>query len=107
MEMEEAVEKYVEEKKYGDGDEAIVNYTHRLRPFLDFCSERGFEHVRELTARRVSQYKDEQVEASDNPITLEQKLRTLRDFLGWAEDNTPTRRGLAEYASIDSSSHLI
>jgi site-specific recombinase XerD len=107
MEVQEAVEEYVEEKKYGEGDEAIVNYTHRLRPFLDFCSEHGFENVRDLTARRVSQYKDEQVEESDNPITLEQKLRTLRNFLLWAEDNTAARRGLAEHASIDSSSHLV
>jgi site-specific recombinase XerD len=101
MRVETAVEEYKTAKKNA-GDETVVNYSHRLQPFLDFCEKYGFENVRDLTARRVAQYKKERVNHDIGPVTLEQQLRTLRDFLRWGEKKTALRRGLDEQATIEA-----
>ena len=102
MRVETAVEKYKTAKKNA-GDEAVVNYSHRLQPFLDFCEKYGFENVRDLTARRVAQYKKERVNHDIGPVTLEQQLRTLRDFLRWGEEETSLRGGLSPSCRVRPS----
>lgn len=102
MRIEQVVEEYINEKKHGEeSQQAIANYEYRLQPFLAFCEKYGFEKARDLTARRVGQYKKERVnDESINPVTLEQQMRSLRDFLSWGEENAAMRRGLAENAVV-------
>ena len=102
MRMEQVVEEYIEEKKHGDeSQQAIANYEYRLQPFLAFCEKYGFEKARDLTARRVGQYKKERVnEDGLSPVTLGQQMRTLRDFLRWSHQNTPMRVGLEREAVV-------
>jgi site-specific recombinase XerD len=104
MKIEESINKFVESRLNGDSKQAVCNYSHRLSPFVEFCEEHGFENVRDITARRVKQYKKERVnDEYVSPVILEQQLRTFRNFLRWSEDNTPARTGLSEYAEIESA----
>jgi site-specific recombinase XerD len=90
MELEKAVEEYRAEKKSTDNKEAVVNYSHRLQPFLNFCEKYGFTETEDLTERSVRQYRKERVSSVSNPVSLSQELRTLRSFLRWVGATNPS-----------------
>jgi site-specific recombinase XerD len=100
MKIKSSINKFIESRLNGDSKQAICNYSYRLSPFVEFCEKHGLENMRDITARQVKQYKKELVSDTENPVTLEQKMRTFREFLRWSADNTPARNGLAESAKI-------
>lgn len=60
----------------------MVNFTHRLQPFLDFCETVELRDMSQMTRRTAGLYKRDRVEHADlTPSTLQQQLRTFRDFL--------------------------
>lgn len=94
---EEAVKEYAEDRLSGDA--AIPNYRSRLKPFIEFCRDASLERMALLNSRTIRLYKQNLVADTDiGAATLEQRLRTLRDFLSWYG----MREGAVEAASINS-----
>jgi site-specific recombinase XerD len=87
MEPQQAVEEYIESRKYSDTAQATIqNYTYRLKRFIEFCDRAGIEDIGNVTGRTAEKYKQARLKNSDvSPYTVEQQLRTFRLFIRWCE----------------------
>jgi len=102
MNPKEAIEEYIEVRKYENPAKSTINnYSYRLSRFVEFCERAGIEDMEFVTGRTVEKFKKDRVERDDvNPVTLEQQLRTLHHFLEWCEANEFIEDGVADRMMI-------
>ena len=104
MEPKQAVDEYAEVKKHSSADATIQNYRYRLERFVEFCEEAGIQKIEAVTSRTAELFKRERLENPEiNPYTLEQQMRTFRQFLRWCESNELIEDGVAEKLIIPNS----
>jgi site-specific recombinase XerD len=101
MEPRKAVENYTETQKHSKAKSTVSNYEYRLERFLEFAEKYEIEEMEQVTGRVVEQYKKDRIDSGEvNPVTLEQQLRTFRQFLRWCESNELVEHGVAEHMLI-------
>jgi len=102
MEPQTAVDKYIEEKKYNSSKATVQNYTYRLKRFVEFCDENKIGRIETVTASVSEEFKRKRLEEV-NAYTLEQQMRTFRQFLRWCESNELIKDGTAEKLIIPNT----
>jgi site-specific recombinase XerC len=87
MKPQQAVDEYIESRKYSDTAKATLqNYTYRLKRFVEFCEREGIKDIRNVTGRTAERYKQARLKDDGlNAYTVEQQLRTFRLFIRWCE----------------------
>lgn len=105
MHPKEALEEYIESKKYSSEAEATIqNYSYRLKRFVEFCERAGIEEISDVTGRTAEKFRQARLKNPDvNPYTAEQQMRTFRQFLRWCESNGFVEAGTAEKVIIPNS----
>lgn len=104
MEPKQAVDEYAEVKKHSSTEATIQNYRYRLKRFVEFCDESGIKKIETVTSRTAELFKRERLEDPNvNSYTLEQQMRTFRQFLRWCESNELIEDGVAEKLIIPNS----
>lgn len=94
---EKAVEQYVESRKLDATQSTIRNIRYRLKRFLEWADENGFDEMNEMSGRKAEQFKNWRVdEGGVNAVTLEQHIRTFRLFIRWCEANEAVKPGVSE-----------
>jgi site-specific recombinase XerD len=97
MHPKEAVNEYIEQKKYGSASSTITNYRYRLKRFLEYCAEASITKISDVTPRVCEQYKQSRLKNPEvNAVTLEQQMRTFRQFIEWCESNEFVKDGTTD-----------
>lgn len=97
----EAVELYLKHREGDAAKSTVQNHRYRLKHFLRWCEETGFEEMNEMTGRKAHEYKQWRRENNDlKPITLAQQLRTFRKFLRFCESVDAVHSGIDEKVLI-------
>lgn len=98
MEPQQAVDEYIESRKYSDTAKATIqNYTYRLKRFVEFCDRVGIEDIGDVTGRTAEKYKQARLKNSEvNAYTVEQQLRTFRLFVRWCEASDLITNGVSD-----------
>ena len=90
---EEAVELYLKDRK-GDVAHSTHNrHCERLKRFLEWCDETGFDNMNDITGKKLLEYKQWRKADGLANVTLKNQLWTLRVFLQFCEsiDAAPKR----------------
>lgn len=97
LDPEEAVEQYLMSRQHDASKQTILNHRYRLKQFLQWCEETGFEEMNDLTGRKAERFKNWRITECDiNSMTLENHLRTFRVFVRWCEANEAVESGVAD-----------
>jgi len=95
MEVEQAVERYLKEKKQNASDSTIYNNRCALRQFLTFCEQEEIKQMAQIDAFHLSDFKlQRQEEVSD--MTAYNNLSVVRVFIRWAASMDLVDSGLAD-----------
>jgi len=93
---DEAVSLYLDSR---EGDIAIsTHHRHgeRLKRFLEWCDEVGFENMNRITGKKLLEYKQWRRDAGLANVTLKNQLWTLRVFLRFCETIDAVPKGMDE-----------
>lgn len=84
---EEAVERYIEERRDELSDSTLYNYTSNLGIFVEWCDHQSdIEHINDIDQFHISDYKiHKRDEADVANTTLYNVLMSLRTFIKWCE----------------------
>jgi site-specific recombinase XerD len=94
---QKAVEQYLASRSHDATKSTIQNHRYRLKQFLKWAEEQGFDNMNDLTGRKAEQFKNWRVAECDvNSVTLEQHLRTFRVFVRWCESVDAVEEGVAD-----------
>jgi integrase len=90
----DAVELYLDTRQSELAEATFRSQRARLRRFAEWCHDEGLDNLNDLSGRDLHQYRlrlRERFEASDatdddrpNPLTIRNRLSTVRVFLRWA-----------------------
>jgi site-specific recombinase XerD len=96
---EEAVERYLKERKQNSADSTLYNHRSTLRNFLEFCNLNGIERIEDVDPFFISDYRlDRAEEVSDT--TVYNDLSTIRVFIRWCESRELLDRDIAENMTL-------
>lgn len=87
---EDAVRRWLDRQRMELADSSVASYRRRLEHFLEWCDEQDVELLGELRPWDVGEFEDHR-RAAVEPVSLNNELTTLRQFLAWA-----SRLGLAD-----------
>ena len=101
MRPEDAVEQYVQSRKLDSVQSTVQNVRYRLKQFRVWADENGLDDTNAMSGRKAEQFKIWRVtECGINAVTLQQHLRTFRQFLRWCEANDAVEPGVADKVII-------
>jgi site-specific recombinase XerD len=104
MRPQEAIDEFTDVKMYSSSDATVQNYEYRLKRFAEFCESAGIVEIGNVNGRTAEKFKQQRMANPDvNPYTLEQQMRTFRQFLYWCESNELIKDGVAEKLMIPNS----
>jgi len=98
MTPEEAVERYLKEKKPRCSDSTYYNYSSLLSRFFDWCEEEdGPDSVGDLDGFHLSDFKMYRREEDGiNEVTLYNQMTVMRVFIRWLESRGLVESGLSD-----------
>jgi len=67
-------------------ESTLQSYRYRVRPFLQFLSERGIDDLTELTSRDIKEFEAQRRASSLQRTTINNQFGTIRQFLEYCED---------------------
>lgn len=84
---EEAVERYIQERRDDLSDSTLYNYTSNLGIFVDWCDQQAdIEYINDVDQFHISDYKiHKRDEADVATSTLYNVMMSLRTFIKWCE----------------------
>ncbi|WP_435069198.1 tyrosine-type recombinase/integrase [Haloplanus sp. C73] len=97
LSVRQAVDRWLGRLRLDRSDQTVSSYRRRLKHFVEWCEDEGFEHVDELTAWDLDEYDTHRRKTGIKAISLNNELTTLRLFLDYCE-----RVGLTEADLSDS-----
>jgi site-specific recombinase XerD len=92
----EAVELYLADREGDVAASTHKRHQERLKRFLEWCDETGFENMNEITGKKLMQYKQWRKDAGLATVTLKNQLWTLRVFLRFCEGIDAVPEGISE-----------
>lgn len=92
---EKALEMYLTDRESEVTASTIRSHRARLKPFLQWCDEKGIENLNDLTGRLLHEYRLWRREEGDiNVVTEKTQMDTLRVFVRWLESIDGVERNL-------------
>jgi site-specific recombinase XerD len=92
---EKALEMYLTDRESEVTASTIRSHRARLKPFLQWCDEKGIENLNDLTGRLLHEYRLWRREEGDiNVVTEKTQIDTLRVFVRWLESIDGVERNL-------------
>jgi site-specific recombinase XerD len=92
----EAVERWLDRQRMELADSSVASYARRLDHFVGWCAREGLDPLGDLRPWDVGAYEDHR-RAKVEPVSLNNELTTLRQFLSWAQ-----RLGLVDEAVVEA-----
>jgi site-specific recombinase XerD len=99
---DEAVEMWLTRQSSEKADETVQSYGYRIKHFVRWCDEEGFENLNELTPRDVYHYDTARREQNLSRSTLNNQLGTLRQFLAFCVDLNAVTENVAAAVDVPS-----
>lgn len=96
----EAVNRYVNAKRADVTDESAESYHYRLKLFMEWCEGQGIEQVSELSGWDFDTYENVRRGEGVRPTTLQNEMKTLKNFIEYLERVEVVEDGLAEKVHI-------
>jgi site-specific recombinase XerD len=98
--VRQAVERWLDHLRLDKTDQTVAGYQGRLKHFVEWCEDEGYESLQELDGWEIDSYETHRRSNDIAPITLKNELITLRQFFEYA-----ARLGLAS-ESFPEKIHL-
>jgi len=92
----EAFERWLNKLRVERSDASVSAYHYRLKHFIEWCERRGFTSMDELTGWDLETFETHRREQGLEPITLNNELGTLQNFLEYAARIELVDEGLPE-----------
>lgn len=96
---QEAVNYYLRNRADEISHETHRKHGDRLKQFVIWCDENGYDNLNDLTGRRLLEYREWRGQ-DIKPITLKNNLWTLKTFLRFCEDIDAVPPGISEKVLI-------
>ncbi|PAU78799.1 integrase [Halorubrum salipaludis] len=101
MPPEEAVERYLAERKPEVSSSTLRNHRYALKRFLEWTDEAGVEDISKLNGFHIHDFKMYRRETSDvNEVTLRNNLSVIRVFTRWLESMEAIEGDIADKIQI-------
>jgi len=97
--VEEAVERYLKERKPDVSESTYRNHKYALRHFNDFCVGEGIERLNAIDGFHLADYRLER-QGEVKPTTAYNNLSTVRTFIRWCEHRDLVSDGLADGMTV-------
>jgi len=79
----EAVERWLAKQRVEKADQTVSAYWYRLKHFVAWCEDQGYESIRRLEPWDLETYETARRERGLEAITLEKELLTLKQFFDY------------------------
>lgn len=96
----DVVELYLKSRQNELADSSIQNIRYRLKQFVKWTDNVGLEDISELDGMLCEQFKLARVSDNLAPITVQQQMRTFRDFVRWCESVELVSQGVSDLVRI-------
>jgi site-specific recombinase XerD len=111
--VREAVKRWLDHLRLDKADQTVAGYQGRLKHFVEWCEDEGYESLRELGGWQVDSYENHRRGNDLAAITLKNELITLRQFfeyaarLGLASESLPEKVDLPDVSAEDQVNEVI
>jgi len=78
-----AVDEYLEARRHELSKQTVQNQRYRLKQFVEWADEIGFDDMRQLDGRDCEAFKLARNQSGLAPITITQQMHTFRVFIRW------------------------
>ncbi|NEU56286.1 site-specific integrase [Halorussus sp. MSC15.2] len=94
---DDAVERYLNERKPEVSESTLYNYTYLLERFADWCNTQGIDYINEIDGFTIHDFKLLRRDTDDiSNLTLHKNMCTLRTFIRHMESWDVVDDGLAD-----------
>lgn len=100
MTPDDAVDRYLNERKPEVADSTWQNHSYALRRFVEYCNDKCINDIRSLDGRYLQGFKVDRRMDGINEVTLYNNMSVLRVFVGWLESMRLVEKGTADVMQL-------
>lgn len=95
----DAANRYLRDKEGHISDKTHYNYSTTLRRFLEWCDDAGIEDMNDLDSELIDRFKEWRLD-DVKPITARNDMRTISNFIEYAESIQAVPVGMSDLIRI-------